>query len=152
MALADMIPAMSYWLLKTEPSDYSWDDLVRDGRTVWDGVANNTALIHLRQAKKGDRALIYHTGDEKAAVGVADVVSAPYADPREDDPKLAVFDVAPRERLPRPVTLAELKANPDFADFELIRNSRLSAMPVSPERWKKILALAKKQRRVHAGP
>ncbi len=134
---------MSYWLLKTEPEDYCWDDLVRDGRTVWDGVGNNLALIHMRKVEPGDLALIYHTGNEKAAVGIAEIVTAAYPDPKLDDPKRAVFDVVPREKLARPVTLASLKAKPEFANFDLIRNSRLSAMPVSPERWQGLLALGR---------
>ncbi len=134
---------MSYWLLKTEPEDYCWNDLVRDGRTVWDGVGNNLALIHMRKVEPGDLALIYHTGNEKAAVGIAEIVTAAYPDPKLDDPKRAVFDVVPREKLARPVTLASLKAKPEFANFDLIRNSRLSAMPVSPERWQGLLALGR---------
>ncbi|HRC83997.1 MAG TPA: EVE domain-containing protein [Thermoanaerobaculia bacterium] len=133
---------MSCWLLKTEPEDYSFTDLERDGRTVWDGVANNQALIHLRNARPGDEALIYHTGDERSAVGLARVVSEPYPDPRSDDPRLAVFDVEVGRRLPRPVTLAEIKADPAFAGFDLVRNSRLSAMPVPPELWRLLLARA----------
>lgn len=138
---------MNHWLLKTEPSEYSYDDLEREGRGVWDGVANNLALIHLRQMKKGDLALVYHTGDEKAAVGVAEVASNPYPDPKAGDPKLVVVDLAPKRRLARPVTLAELKADPEFADFALVKISRLSVMPVEPVRWKKLLALSKARRR-----
>lgn len=130
-----------YWLLKTEPGDYSWDDLERDRRTVWDGVGNFTALRHMRDAKKGDRALIYHTGDERAAVGVARVVSGVYPDPKETDPRIVVFDVEPEERLARPVTLAEVKAIPELAGWDLVRLPRLSVMPVPPEHWKRLLAL-----------
>src|SRR5437868_15386480 len=101
---------MAYWLLKTEPDCYSFADLERDKKTVWDGVANNLALKYLRQMKKGDQALIYHTGDVRAVVGVADVTSNAYVDPKETDPKLAVVDIKPKRRLGKPVSLAEIKA------------------------------------------
>jgi len=130
------------WLLKTEPGDYAWTDLVRDRRTVWDGVANNAALKHMRSVRAGDRALIYHTGDERAAVGIAEVVSDPYPDPTAGDPRLVVFDVKPLEALPRPVTLAEVKADPAFAGFELARQPRLSVMPVAEVHWRRIVELA----------
>jgi len=132
---------MSYWLLKTEPSDYTYSDLERDGSTVWDGVGNNLALIHMRKVKTGDLALIYHTGKERAAVGVAAVTSDPYPDPKRDAERFAVFDVAPAGRLARPVSLEEVKADPAFADFDLVKNSRLSAMPVPPRLWKKLLSM-----------
>src|SRR5690606_23849996 len=96
---------MAFWLLKTEPDCYSWDDLERDGQTVWDGVENALALKHIRSMKKGDLALIYHTGNERQAVGVAQVVSAPYADPKAGDEKLVVVDVKAKKKLARPVTL-----------------------------------------------
>src|SRR5438067_402024 len=106
---------MARWLLKTEPDCYSWDNLVKDKKTVWDGVSNALALKHLRTMKKGDLALVYHTGDERAAVGVAEIVSNPYTDPKEGDDKLAVVDLKPKKKLARPVTLAEIKADPAFA-------------------------------------
>ncbi|HEY9787294.1 MAG TPA: EVE domain-containing protein [Candidatus Obscuribacterales bacterium] len=127
---------MAYWLLKTEPDCYSFADLERDKKTVWDGVTNNLALKYLREMKKGDLALIYHTGDEKAAVGIAEVTSDPYVDPKLNDPKLAVVDVKPKERLKKPVTLAEVKANAALQDFLLVRMSRLSVMPVTAGQWK----------------
>jgi predicted RNA-binding protein with PUA-like domain len=129
------------WLLKTEPDDYRWEDLERDGRTVWDGVANPTALRHLRAVSPGDRALVYHTGGERAAVGIARAVSGPYPDPRAGDPKLVVFDLVPERRLPRPVTLAAVKADPAFAGFDLVRLPRLSVMPVPPALWDRIVAM-----------
>lgn len=138
---------MNHWLLKTEPSEYSYADLEREGRGVWDGVSNNLALIHLRQMKKGDLALVYHTGTEKAVVGVARVASHPYPDPAAGDPKLVVVDLAPKGRLARPVTLAELKADPEFADFALVKISRLSVMPVDPPRFARLLALGKAKKR-----
>jgi predicted RNA-binding protein with PUA-like domain len=133
----------NYWLLKTEPSTFSFDQLERDGKTVWDGVRNNLALMHLRAMKPNDRLLIYHTGATKAVVGMAKVVSKPYPDPKQQDPRWVVVDVAPDGRLAKPVTLAAIKADPAFADFPLVRMSRLSVMPVSPEHWSRLLSLAK---------
>jgi predicted RNA-binding protein with PUA-like domain len=133
---------MNYWLLKTEPDNYSYDDLERDGATVWDGVANNTALMHIRTMQPGDLALIYHTGDQRQAVGLAEITSAPYADPKLGDPKLVVVDLRALRRLPRPVTLVAIKADPAFADFALVRLGRLSVVPVTPEQWGKLLRMA----------
>ena len=130
------------WLLKTEPGDYAYADLERDGATVWDGVSNNAALMHLRTMRPGDLALIYHTGDERQAVGVAEVTSGPYPDPKAGDAKLVVVDVRPLRTLPRPVTLAAIKADPAFADFALVRQGRLSVVPVAPEHWRRLLAMA----------
>ncbi|MEN9938502.1 MAG: hypothetical protein RLZZ387_5081 [Chloroflexota bacterium] len=132
----------NFYLLKTEPDDYSFADLERDGRAVWDGVANNAALKHMRAMQPGDLALIYHTGDERRAVGLAEVLTAVYPDPRGDDPKLLVVDVRPLRSLPRPVTLADVKADPIFADFALVRQGRLSVVPVTPEQWARLLAMA----------
>jgi predicted RNA-binding protein with PUA-like domain len=132
----------SFWLLKTEPDKYSYADLERDGATIWDGVANNTALMHIRTMLPGDLALIYHTGDERQAVGLAEITSAPYADPKLGDPKLVVVDLRPLRRLSRPVTLAAVKADPAFADFGLVRLGRLSVVPVTPEHWGKLLGMA----------
>jgi predicted RNA-binding protein with PUA-like domain len=131
-----------FWLLKTEPDCYTWDDLVRDGRTVWDGVANNVALKHLREMQPGDEALIYHTGDERRAIGRAEVISAPYPDPQQNDPRIVVVDVRPLTPLPHPVTLADIKADPAFADFALVRQSRLSVVPVTEAQWRRLLAMA----------
>jgi len=131
-----------YWLLKTEPSTYSYANLERDGKAVWDGVTNALALKHLRTMKAGDRAFIYHTGAEKQIVGIAEIVSNPYPDRRADNPKLVVVDLKPQERLRRGVTLAEIKSRKEFADFELVRMGRLSVMPVSAARWKRLLAVA----------
>jgi predicted RNA-binding protein with PUA-like domain len=131
---------MTYWLLKTEPSDYSYDDLEAEpAGTVWDGVRNNTALQYLRDMKKGDRAIVYHTGNVRAAVGVAEITSDPYPDPRGDDERFAVVDVAADFRLDEPVPLADLRDDERFADHPLIRNSRLSAMDLTPEIWEEIL-------------
>ena len=130
------------WLLKTEPDHYSYDDLERDRATVWDGVRNNAALKHIRAVREGDRALVYHTGDERAAVGIGRVTKDPYPDPHGDSPAIVVFDLAPERRLARPVTLAAVKAEPAFAGFALVRIPRLSVMPVPPELWDRLLAMA----------
>lgn len=132
---------MKYWLVKTEPDCYSFADLVRDKRTTWDGVTNSWALQFLRQISKGDRVFIYHTGKEKAIAGVAEVMKAPYADPNESDEKLAVVDLKPVKALARPVSLAEIKKDRRFADFELVKFSRLAVMPVSPERYEMLLTM-----------
>jgi predicted RNA-binding protein with PUA-like domain len=134
---------MAYWLFKEEPDHYSLDDLFRDKKTTWAGVGNNLALKHLRSVKKGDHVLYYHTGKEKAVVGVMEVVKGPYPDPEQDDERLAVVDVKPLSRLKRPVTLAEIKANPKFADFALVRISRLSVMPVTDAQYAEIERLSK---------
>lgn len=133
---------MNYWLLKTEPDEYSYGDLEEAGRDTWDGVANNLALKHMRNMKVGDQAFIYHTGKERAVIGVAGVVREAYPDPDADQERLIIIDVAARHWLPRPVTLAEIKADPAFADWDLVRNSRLSAMAVPPKLWERILAMA----------
>jgi predicted RNA-binding protein with PUA-like domain len=133
---------MAYWILKTEPDAYSYDDLTRDGATIWDGVANNAALLHLRAMAPGDQALIYHTGDERRAVGLAEITTAPYPDPKQDDPKLVVVEVRPLRPLARPIELAAVKADPFFADFALVRQGRLSVVPVSAEQWARLLAVA----------
>jgi predicted RNA-binding protein with PUA-like domain len=126
------------WLFKEEPTHYSFDALVKDKRTVWSGVKNPLAQKHLHAVKRGDRIFYYHTGDEKAVVGVAEALGDAYPDPGDKSGKQAVVDVAPVRRLTRPVTLAEIKGDPAFADFPLVRNSRLSVMPVSDAEWKRI--------------
>ena len=129
---------MPSYLLKTEPSTYSWADLVRDGRTTWDGITNAAALIAIRQMKTGDEAIIYHSGKDKAIVGIARIVKGAYQDPRQKDPKLAVVDVAPVKALPEPIPLSRIKQERGLADFGLVRISRLSTMPVS-EKHRKLL-------------
>jgi predicted RNA-binding protein with PUA-like domain len=119
------------WVLKTEPSTYSWDDLVADERTTWDGVANAAALINLRQMRVGDEALIYHSGEQKAMVGIARIIRAAYADPALDDARRVVVDIAPVRPLKAPVTLAQIKAEPALAAMPLVRISRLSCSPVT---------------------
>lgn len=135
---------MANWLFKAEPEHYSFADLERDGETVWDGVANNQALLHLRMVAKQDLVFCYHTGDEKAVVGIMQVVRDPYPDPKETDARLVVVDVQPVRRLARPVTLTEIKADPIFTKWDLVRNSRLSVMPVSPAQWKRVEQLSRK--------
>jgi predicted RNA-binding protein with PUA-like domain len=132
----------NYWILKTDTDTYSFDDLARERRAVWDGVSNALALKHIRSMAKGDQVLIYHSGDEKALVGLAHVASAPYQDPKQGDSKLVVVDIEAGKRLPRPVTLATVKADPAFAELGLVRMSRLSVIPVSEAHWKRLLALA----------
>jgi predicted RNA-binding protein with PUA-like domain len=129
---------MAYWLLKTEPDCYSWDNLIRDKKTVWDGITNALALKHLRTAKKGDLALIYHTGDERTAIGVAEITSNSYPDPKGDDDRLAVVDLKPKRKLAHGVTISDIKADPAFTGWDFIRNSRLSVVPVPEKMWKRI--------------
>lgn len=131
---------MAYWLLKTEPSSYSWDDLVRDGTTAWTGVANPQAQRNLSAMRKGDRALLYHSG-EKRAVGIAEVVRPAYPDPTGDGEHVCV-DVRALEPLPAPVPLEQLKLEPAFEGSALLRQGRLSVVPLAPAEWKDVLALA----------
>ena len=133
---------MSYWLLKTEPACYSWDDLARDKKTAWSGVSNALALKHIRSMKKGDLALIYHTGNERAAVGVAEIASNPYPDPSGDDDRLVTVDVKAKKKLPHPVTLSDFKADKTFAGWDLLRIGRLSVVPVPEAMWQRIHELA----------
>jgi len=132
------------WLFKTEPSAYSFQQLAKDKRTVWDGVKNNLALKNLKGIKKGDPILIYHTGDEKAAVGTARALSDAYPDPAKKDPKLLVVEIEAGKALSRAVTLAEIKAKAKLKSFDLVRLPRLSVMPVGEEQWKIIEEMAGK--------
>lgn len=132
------------WLFKTEPSAYSFQQLEKDKRTVWDGVKNNLALKHLSGVKKGDLILIYHTGDEKSAVGIARAASGAYPDPQKKDPKLLVVELGPVKALSRPVALAQMKAQAKLAKFDLLRLPRLSVMPLSEDQWKAIEEMAGK--------
>ncbi len=130
------------WLFKTEPGAYSWQQLERDGRTVWDGVRNALALKHLAAVATGDEVLVYHTGDEKAAIGIARVAHGAYPDPGGKDARLVVVDLTPLRALSRPVTLAAMRGNPKLAGFELLRLPRLSVMPVSAAHWAAIMGMA----------
>jgi predicted RNA-binding protein with PUA-like domain len=132
---------MAQWLLKTEPDCYSWDDLVRDKKTTWDGITNALALKHLRTMKKGDLALIYHTGNQKQVVGLAQLASNPYPNPKEADERLAVIDLKPKSKLKTPLTLDTIKSDPAFKGWDLIRNSRLSVVPVPDPMWHRIQEL-----------
>ena len=130
------------WLFKTEPSVYSYQQLEKDKKTTWDGVKNNLALKNLNDIAKGNQILIYHTGDEKAAVGVARALSGAYPDPSQKNPRMLVVDIEAVKPLPRPVTLAEVKTNSKLANFDLVRLSRLSIMKVSEEQWNIIETMA----------
>ncbi len=127
---------MTTFLLKTEPDDYSYADLARDGSTIWDGVANPTACQNMREAKPGDEAFIYHTGNEKRIAGLARITSAPYADPKRPDLtktgaiKFVVFDIEPIAEATNELTLKDIKADERFDDFLLVKQGRLSALPV----------------------
>jgi predicted RNA-binding protein with PUA-like domain len=132
---------MNYWIVKTDADAYPFDQFERDRRAVWDGVANALALRHIRGMAPGDRVLVYHSGADKALVGLARVASAPYADPKRQDPKLAVVDLEAEGWLRRPVALAELKTDRAFADLGLVRQPRLSVMPVTPAQWERLLVL-----------
>jgi predicted RNA-binding protein with PUA-like domain len=131
------------WLFKEEPTHYGWEDFVRDGKTSWTGVRNPVAQKHLHQIKKGDSVFYYHTGNEKQIVGVAQATSDAYDDPKDPSGKLAAVDIKPVRKLPRPVTLAEIKADSSFRDFPLVRISRLSVMPVTDREWKRIEGLSR---------
>lgn len=134
---------MAYWLMKTEPEEFSYDDLIRLGRDRWNGVRNFRALAHMREMAAGDLVFIYHTGKEKAIAGIAAVAAPAYPDPAGNDERFVVVDVEPRSRLPRPVSLKEIKADPAFAAWELVRIPRLSVMPVTGEHWRRILDKAR---------
>jgi predicted RNA-binding protein with PUA-like domain len=134
--------ASGFWLFKEEPEHYSFADLQRDGATVWDGVVNNLARQHLRNVKRGDRVLYYHTGKEKAAIGEMYVTEGPCSDPGSDDPKAVVVTVAAVRQWPRAVTLAQLKKEPLFAGSDLVRLPRLSVMPLGAAQWRRLEELA----------
>lgn len=131
---------MSYWLVKTEPETYSWENLVKDKKTTWDGVRNFQARSHLKAMKKDDVVFIYHTGDEKAVIGTARVVKEPFADPKDKD--WVVVDLAADKKLKKPVTLSQIKADKRLANMVLVRASRLSVQPVKPEEFDMVIALS----------
>jgi len=141
-AAAPILAAMARFLVKTEPSTYAYADLVRDKRTVWDGVSNPVALKHLATIRKGDTVVVYHTGDEKQAVGLAVALSDAYPDPKLNNPKRPVVDLAPERALPKPVTLAQVKADAVLKTHDLARLPRLSVMPFSEDQFKRLLRLA----------
>lgn len=133
---------MNFWLLKTEPETFSWGDLVRDKKAVWDGVRNFQARKNLKEMKKGDQAFIYHTGDEKAVVGISTVTKEAYPEPK--DPDWVAVDLAPDKPLKNPVTLARVKQDKSLQKMVLVRAARLSVQPVSKEEYERILALSAK--------
>ena len=136
---------MNYWLAKQEPSGprgYNFETLKKDKKTIWDGVHNNLALKHMREIKKGDLVLFYHTGDERQIVGIMEVISNPYPNPKEDIKRFIVFDVKYKKSLKRPITLDEMKKQKKFQNWELIRISRLSVMPVPRQIWDAIIDIS----------
>ena len=135
--------ARSTWLVKTEPSTYAWADLVRDGGTRWDGVRNALARNHLGAMKKGDLVLVYHSGDDKAVVGIAKVTRAAYPDPGADDPRWLAVDLAPVRPFAEPVPLATVKQDAKLARIDLVRQSRLSVMPLDDAAFARILSHGK---------
>jgi predicted RNA-binding protein with PUA-like domain len=132
---------MAYWLVKSEPSSYSWDQLVKEGRTFWSGVRNFQASSNLKAMKNGDRAFFYHSGEDKAVVGIAEIVKEYYPDHTDESGKFGMVDVIPVAALPKPVTLAQIKAEPKLKDLVLVRQSRLSVMPIDEKSWKLICAM-----------
>ena len=131
---------MNYWLVKSEPTTWSWDDQVKVGTIHWDGVRNAQATANLKGMRKGDRVFFYHSNEGKEIVGVVEVTREFYPDPKDQTGKFGMVDLKAVEKLPRPVTLAEVKADPKMADLLLVRHSRLSVMPVSAAHWKQIAA------------
>ena len=131
----------NHWLVKQEPSAYSWDDLERDGRTSWTGVRNYTARNNLRAMQSGDEVLFYHSVTDKAVIGIARVVRSAYEDPTADAGEWSAVDIAPVKKFQRPVTLEESKKNPKLKQMALLRLSRLSVQPVTPEEFREIVRL-----------
>jgi len=145
VSLKRIIIMINYWLAKQEPSGprgYNFEQLKKDKTTVWDGVHNNLALKHMREMKSGDLILFYHTGDERQVVGIMQVTSKPYSNPKENVERFIIVDVKYKKTLKRPVTLTEIKNNKKFKDWELVRISRLSVMPVSKTIWDEILKIS----------
>ena len=134
--------SQGHWLVKQEPEDYSWDDLVRDGSTQWSGVRNFQARNNLRQMKLGDAVFFYHSGKEKCVVGIASVSKAAYPDPTAQEEGWIAVDIKPQQRLPNPVSLADIKANAKLSDLLLVRQSRLSVMPVGESEFDEIVRMA----------
>ena len=135
---------MNYWLLKTEPDTFSWDDLVRDKKTGWDGIRNFQARSHLKAIKKGDLAFVYHTGDEKSVIGIAKVTKENYPDPKDNE--WVAIEIAPVNKLKNPVTLAQIKADKRLTNMVLVRASRLSVQPVKKDEFDMIIALSEEKK------
>lgn len=132
---------MNYWLVKSEPFKYSWDQFVKDGKTHWDGVRNYAARNNLKAMAKGDHVLFYHSNEGLAIVGIAEVVKTAYQDPTTDDTNWVVVDLKPLKAIPNPVTLADIKATPELKDMDLVRLGRLSVGTVKPDEYKRILKM-----------
>ncbi len=130
-----------FWLVKTDPDTYSWDNLVRDGKTIWDGVRNFQARNYIEKMKVGDKLFVYHSQNDKAIMGIAEVIRESFPDPTTDEPSWLAVEVIPLKKLVRPVTLTQLKEHSEFSSFPLIRQSRLSVMPVEKEEFRKICLL-----------
>ena len=133
---------MSYWLLKSEPSSYSWDELVKDGRTHWNGVRNFQAAKNLKAMKRGDQAFFYHSGEDRAIVGTCEIVKEAYPDPSDPEGRFVMVDVKALKPVKTPVTLAAIKAEPKLKDLALVRQSRLSVVPVADAEWKILAKMA----------
>ncbi|MGE9313981.1 EVE domain-containing protein [Niabella sp. CJ426] len=133
---------MAYWLIKSEPFKYSWDQLVKDKKTVWDGVRNYAARLNLRAMKKGDLAFFYHSNEGVEIVGIAKIATEAFQDPTTDDDRWVAVEVAPHKKLKNPVTLAQIKAEPKLADMDLVRLGRLSTQSVKPEEWDLVLKMS----------
>ena len=132
---------MAHWLVKSEPAKYSFDDLLRDGKTVWDGVRNNTAALHLKAMRIGEQVLFYHSQEGLAVVGVAEVVTGAFIDPSDPAGRFVAVELVPVRSLPKPVTLAQMKAEPALADMAMLRLFRLSVSPVTDAEWDVILKM-----------
>jgi predicted RNA-binding protein with PUA-like domain len=133
---------MAYWLVKSEPFKYSWDQMIADGRTHWDGVRNYQAANNLKAMQLGDRAFFYHSNEGKEIVGVVEIARTAYPDPSDETGRFVMVDVKPLMAVPKPVTLAEIKADPRLAEFALVRQSRLSVVPVRDAEWAMLCAMA----------
>jgi predicted RNA-binding protein with PUA-like domain len=140
--VADKGADMALWLFKEEPDHYSFADLVREGSTLWDGVRNPLALKHLRQVRRGDRVLMYHSGKQKAIVAQLRIIGDPVQDPSSDNPRHVAVEVQPESALRKPVSLKTIKADPVLAGWDLVRLARLSVMPVTPQQWRRVEALS----------
>jgi len=133
---------MNHWLLKSEPSTYSWQDLVKDGSTKWDGVRNNQAALNLKAMKKGDRAFFYHSGDERSVVGICEISREAYPDPSDEAGRFVMVNVKALQATKRPVSLSDIKAEARLSDIGLLRQSRLSVVPISQAHWRVICEMA----------
>jgi len=133
---------MNYWLVKSEPSKYSWDQFIKDKKTFWDGVRNYAARNNLRDMKKGDEIFYYHSNEGMEIVGIAMVVKEAYQDPTTTDKNWLVVDLKPVKKLKKPVALAEIKAEPELENMELVKNSRLSVQKVTADEWKQVLKMS----------